>query len=163
MKLGVTGHRTFDDAPAVAAAVTRHVAALAGPIEIWTSLAEGADRLVADTVLAADPGARLVAVLPLPAGDYRTDFATEAAGAEFDRFLARADEVVVTGPDASGSRESAYLRAGLAVVAATDLLIAVWDGAPARGQGGTAEIVGAARDAGRAVLVIPVTRPVRES
>lgn len=167
MKIGVTGHRTFDDAARVRAAVSEQVAHLARradrPIEVWSSLAEGADRLVADAVLAGTPGARLVAVLPLAADDYRSDFAAPESRAEFDRLLDAAAETRITGPDSAGTRESAYLRAGLAVVDATDVLIAVWDGAPARGRGGTAEIVAAARAAGREVVVIPVTRPAGES
>ena len=110
-------------------------------------------------MLDGDPSARLTVVLPLPAEDYRSDFAEPASAAEFDRLLARASDTRVTGPDESGTRESAYARAGRAVVAALDVLVAVWDGAPARGPGGTAEIVAAARAAGREVVVIPVTRP----
>ena len=126
------------------------------PLELWTSLAEGADRLVADAVLLGDPAARLVVVLPLPADDYRTDFADAASVAEFDRFLERADEVHVTGP--VDDRIAAYERAGELIAEATEVLVAVWDGAPARGPGGTAEVVAYARDLGRAVTVIPVHR-----
>ena len=163
LRIGVTGHRAFDRPADVRAAVTRVVAALldqhGGPLEVWSSLAEGADRLVADVALALDPAARLVAVLPLPADDYRTDFAAPASAAEFDRLLGLAADVHVTGADPDdGSRESAYARGGHAVVAAVQVLVAVWDGEPPRGEGGTAEIVGAARAAGREVVVIPVTR-----
>jgi hypothetical protein len=128
------------------------------PLEVWSSLAEGADRLVVEAVRACDPRARLVAVLPLHSDDYRTDFADPTSAAEFDELLAGADDTNVTGPDASGARESAYVRAGLAVVDAVDVLVAMWDGEPGHGAGGTAEIVAAARAAGREVVVIPVRR-----
>jgi hypothetical protein len=166
LRIGVTGHRVFDDEPRVRAAATRIVAALrdqyGNPLEVWSSLAEGADRIVAEAVLDCDESARLVAVLPVHTDDYRTDFADPASATEFDGLAARATDIRVAGPDPAAppgsERESAYARAGLAVMAAVDVLIAIWDGAPARGRGGTAEIVAAARAAGREVMVIPVTR-----
>ena len=159
----MTGHRQFDGVAQTRAAATRIVAALRDqhgglPLEVWSSLAEGADRVVIEAVRACDPAARLVVVLPLQSDDYRTDFVDPASAAEFDRLLAAADDTNVTGPDASGTRQSAYARAGLAVVDAVDVLVAVWDGEPARGPGGTAEIVAAAHAADREVVVIPVTR-----
>lgn len=162
LRVGVSGHRSFDGVASARAAITRVVAALhdqhPGRLEVWSSLAEGADRMVVEAVRSADPGARLMVVLPLPPDDYRADFASPESGREFDRLLASAAHTIVTGPAADGSRESAYARAGHAVVAASDVLIAVWDGAPARGVGGTAEIVAAARASGREVMVVPVTR-----
>ena len=163
LRIGVTGHRTYDGPAQVRAAATRIVAALRSEhdnpgLEVWSSLAEGADRVVVDAVRACHPAARLVAVLPLAPDDYRTDFVTAESAAEFDRLLASATDTRVIGPAESGSRTSAYARAGRVVVDSVDVLVAVWDGAPARGEGGTAEVVSAARAAGREVVVIPVTR-----
>jgi hypothetical protein len=56
------------------------------------------------------------------------------------------------------TREEAYERAGHEVVARCDVLIALWDGAPPRGRGGTAAIVEHARALGRRVEVICVER-----
>ena len=42
-------------------------------------------------------------------------------------------------------REAAYAAAGLAVLDRCDLLIALWDGMPARGPGGTGDQVAEAR------------------
>jgi len=117
-------------------------------------LAEGADRLVARELL--ERGASLVVVLPLDRDDYRRDFATEASLAEFDHLLAAADDV--RSVPAFDSREAAYEAAGLTVLEASDVLIAVWDGRSSRGRGGTAEIVEAANARGTNVLVVPVTR-----
>lgn len=159
----MTGHRSFDGPAQARAAATRIVAALRAEqhnprLEVWSSLAEGADRLVIEAVRACDPAARLVAILPLVPDEYRDDFVTAESAAEFDHLLAIADDTRVTGPDESGSRTSAYARAGRAIVDAVDVLVAVWDGEPARGEGGTAEVVAAARALGREVVVIPVTR-----
>jgi len=161
LRIGVTGHRTFDDPDGVAAQVDAAIGAIverSGDVglEVWSSLAEGADRLVARLLI--DRGAEIVAVLPLEPDDYRADFATPESQAEFDRLLARAREVRLAGVGAA-SREAAYEAAGLAVVGAVDVLLALWDGAESRGRGGTAEIVAAARRRGREVVVVPVTRP----
>jgi len=50
--------------------------------------------------------------------------------------------------------EEAFFAAGKAVVDACDWLIAVWDGEPARGLGGSADVVAYARNQGRRVDVI---------
>jgi hypothetical protein len=49
---------------------------------------------------------------------------------------------------ATATREEAYEATGLYVVEHSDVLIAVWDGRPARGRGGTASIVATAREQG---------------
>ena len=160
VRIGVTGHRALRDDEDVAALVDEaldEVSAVgSGPIEVWSSLADGADRLVVHRVLAR-PAATLVAVLPLDPDDYRHDF-TPASMLEFDALLRDAQDVVVTGPGPSGTRESAYERAGRAVVDGCDVLLALWDGEVSRGRGGTAEIVDYATEIGREVRVVPVER-----
>lgn len=162
IRIGVTGHRTLADVDQVRTRVVTAVSdardvAGADIVEIWSSLAEGADRIVADLVPArAD---RLIVVLPLDPDDYRSDFTSDASCIEFDRLLALATEIRVARPDDSGTRESAYERAGLEVLANCDLLLALWDGDGARGRGGTAEIVERARRDGVAVTVIDAERP----
>lgn len=144
---------------AVRIAVDRALDGLDGAPTAVSSLAEGADRLVARAVLAR-PGGRLVALLPLERADYATDFADEASQQEFNELLAAADEVEVISPrpDDDASREAAYERAGIAVLERSDLLLALWDGEPGRGRGGTAELVAEARRRGRPVQVIAVER-----
>jgi hypothetical protein len=160
MRVGVTGHRTYDHPQLIAHRIADAVGDLASragvPLELWTSLAEGADRAAAHAVLEA--GGTIVAVLPLCADDYRGDFADAASRDEFESLLARSTAVTVTGGDGSGDRAAAYERAGRMVVESVEALIAVWDGRPSRGRGGTAEIVAAGRERGLDVIVIPVTR-----
>ena len=161
VRVGVTGHRDLADPPAVRQRcidALRRIRRADEATEIWSSLAEGADRLVAELVpTIADT---LVVVLPLEPGDYRRDFTTDASRRQFDEFMAGAARVVVTGADAGGSRESAYERAGLAIVEGCDVLLALWDGQPARGRGGTADIVGEAHERARPVMHIPFVRQV---
>ena len=154
VRVGVTGHRSFDDVGSVVAAVDGILDRLAGgAIEVRSSLAEGADRLVVERVLRR-PGSRLVAILPLDAEDYADDFGGSVG--EFDDLLAAADEVEVVPPQPT--REAAYEAAGRAVVDGSDVLLALWDGAGSRGQGGTAEIVDYARERGVRVEVVRVRR-----
>jgi hypothetical protein len=55
------------------------------------------------------------------------------------------------------TRQQAYWRAGREVVDRSDVLIALWDGQPAHGTGGTGEVVAYARRSGVAVLTVPTT------
>jgi hypothetical protein len=153
-RIGVTGHRKLADIAAAEAGVDAALAAIEArfpeePFRILSSLAEGADRLVAQRVLAR-PGARLVAVLPLPRLDYMTDFESQQSREEFLALLGEAEAVIEM--PARDSRREAYEQAGRYVVEHSDVLVAVWDGLPAQGRGGTAEIVAWARGLGKAVF-----------
>jgi hypothetical protein len=116
VRIGVTGHRVIADAEAVAGAVDRALDQVLGgacadsqrPIEVWSSLADGADRLVVHRVLTR-PHATLVAVLPLEPDEYRTDF-DAASALEFDQLVEVADTLQVTGAGPSGSRRAAASR-----------------------------------------------------
>jgi hypothetical protein len=156
IRIGVTGHRILTDLDRIHAGIEKAIReveqAFPGrPLTILSSLAEGADRLVAKGVLHR-PGARLVVPLPLPAADYAKDFASDESRAEFDELLARASEVLTL--PSTPTRNAAYEAAGCYIVDHCDVLIAVWDGQSAQGQGGTAEIVAKAREQGKPLLVV---------
>lgn len=151
--VGVTGHRHLHGVDDVRTRVSEALDRVAAPVELLTSLAKGADRVVADAVAAR--GGSLVAVLPFPVDEYRRDFPDSAA--DFDRLLALASRTVVM-PGDPADRPTAYEHAGRHVVDSSDVLLALWDGLPARGRGGTAEIIRYARSIGRRVIVIPVSR-----
>jgi hypothetical protein len=165
LRIGVTGHRTLADPEAIG---PRAHAAIRGLIErylgpeadpallIISALAEGADRLMAREVLAGPDGA-LEAVLPLPAHEYQADFTDEASRAEFTDLLGRAVRVWHAPP--GSSREEAYERAGRRVVDRSDVVVALWDGQPSRGRGGTATIVSYARDQGVPVAWVNTAEP----
>lgn len=145
--VGVTGHRVLAEPRLVREGVAEAMCAIESrfpgrTLTAVSSLAEGADRLVAYSVLAR-PGGRLVAVLPLPAADYRGDFSSAASAREFDELLARAHKVIEVGATAGApdGREEAYREAGLRMLDLSEVLIAIWDGELPRGRGGTGEIV----------------------
>jgi hypothetical protein len=112
---------------------------------VVSALAEGADRLVAEAVLRR-PGSRLVAVLPMPRSEYLSDFGTPESRTEFLRLLGGAAEVAEL--PANSSRTQAYAAANALLLDGLDVLVAVWDGGGAQGQGGTAEVVARARALG---------------
>jgi len=144
VRLGVTGHRHLDDPDAVGRLVDEVLDDLGPDGTVVSSLAEGADRVGAWR--ARHRGWDLVAVLPLAAEDYGTDFSSDESRAEMAGLLDGASEVEQVPPQST--RDDAYLAAGLRVLERSDVVLAVWDGEPARGRGGTAEIVQRARDAG---------------
>lgn len=160
LRLGVTGHRAVADEETVATAVREALRRLrlqvgtpATPVvfTVVSSLAEGADRLVAREVL-LEPGALLEAPLPLPRDQYRRDFQTQSSQREFDDLLGRAETVVEA--ETAARPEDGYAWAGQYVVDRSDVLLALWDGLPARGQGGTAHVVEYAAEQQRPVVWI---------
>lgn len=161
LRVGVTGHRHLagqaDVEHEVDRVLDRLVTEHSSPdLVVLSSLAEGADRLVVERVLARDRSA-LHAVLPLPPEDYSDDFADPASREGFARYLDAAEQVTLSPPQES--REAAYEHAGREVLARCDVLLALWDGRPARGRGGTGQLVAEALHLGRHVEVVDVPRP----
>ena len=158
VQIGVTGHRPNRLSPDVAAVmpgqceqVLKAIAVLASDardpllhspqaplLRILSPLAEGADRIVAHAGLAL--GADLQCPLPFLAAEYCHDFEDAASRDEFHDLLAKASAVFQI--EGSRAREDeSYERVGRMVVEQSDLLIAIWDGEPAAGRGGTTQIV----------------------
>ncbi len=159
--VGFTGHRQLAGEAKAAGYLREALAALRGEAAgEWigvSSAAAGSDLLFAEAVVEA--GFSWEAVLPLPAIDFQKDFRPED-WRRAEALLARAETVKVTAT--GGDREEAYLNCGIETVNACDVFLALWDGEPARGRGGTAEIVAYARELGRPLIVIdPATGEVR--
>ncbi|MBA7569052.1 hypothetical protein ES708_10789 [subsurface metagenome] len=85
----------------------------------------------------------------------------DEAGAQGYRNLVGHAEIEVL--HVPGTEEDAYLAAGKRVVDLADVMIAVWNGQPAKGKGGTADIVAyAAANGVPVVLVNPIDRTVEK-
>lgn len=183
-RVGVTGHRPDrlpvdgletlrarlrDVLAALDRALSRRGGFEAAPGCILVSaLAEGTDRLAAD---AAPPGWRLEALLPMPLALYRADFLAPGEGRSasadaFDAYLARAGSVTelpLLGPELRDEQRPAQYEAlGRALVRQIDCLVAVWDGKPPRGPGGTAFVVTLAAERGLPVVWIDLAGAIRE-
>jgi hypothetical protein len=88
----------------------------------------------------------------MPSDRYGETFNNAAARATYEDLSSKAKTVVRL--PFSTPTEAAFLRAGEVVVEMSDLLIAVWDGKPARGLGGTADVVRYSLDQGTPVFHI---------
>jgi hypothetical protein len=149
--VGVTGHRELPDEEAAARAVRLvleqikdefpHAPKTTVFFTVLSPLAEGADRLVAREILKLE-GSQLEVVLPFDKDEYVKDFRHPTE--EFESLLQESKRVKQLG--GKKTEEHTYTPVGHYVVDHCDVLIALWDGQPAAGKGGTAEIVQYARD-----------------
>jgi hypothetical protein len=150
-------------------------------LRVTSPLARGADRLVAQAALDLNPSGVLVELCvptPFAVAEYEIDFTgtgDDMAGdlpltadeelEEFRSLLAHAQGIVeLDGTHAEvagihGSAPMAYEAVGRYVVRHSDVILAIWDGSPSNGRGGTAEIVLHAVNIGVPVLWINATHP----
>ncbi|TQK43583.1 hypothetical protein FBY35_5052 [Streptomyces sp. SLBN-118] len=149
-RIGVTGHRGIPPEAYghIRAGMRAVLCGHQGSMEALSSLAAGADQLFADVAL--DCGAELTVVIP--SGDYEDGFTAPGELARFQHLRGLASrEIQLAFPY---STDEAYYAAGAYIADNCDRLLAVWDGHPARGLGGTGDIVRYARDRGKPVTVI---------
>src|SRR5262245_6849186 len=104
-------------------------------------IADGPDSVFARAVL--EHGGSLVGVVP--ARKYRDSLPAEHH-AEYDQLLSAATEVIEIDHEESDSE--AHQAGSVRMLDNADELLAVWDGKPARGYGGTADVVAVARERG---------------
>jgi len=148
--IGVTGHRDLreNDIPQLRNLVRTELRRLKieyphSPLLMLNSLAAGADLLCAE--VATELGIILKCPLPMSIEQYRKDFDATTV-THFETALSHAKEVFIAPnteplPD-EASRDYHYLQAGRYVARHSHLLLALWDGSPAKPYGcGTAEIV----------------------
>ena len=167
ISIGITGHRDVDpnQIESCKASLEKLFKALANkfpttPLQLISSLAEGADRLAAqaflnvreelislDQVVATQW--QLIACLPLPAEIYETDFLSTKhefydllfkASQNFSmpvRNEASTETISINGRD----RDIQYQDASRFVASHSDILIAIWDGIENGLIGGTADTV----------------------
>jgi hypothetical protein len=137
MQVGISGHQRLRDPNTwewVRQKMRDHLAAVPPPLVGISSLAIGADTIFAEIVL--ELGGSLEVILPFY--DYQRTFIEAPARLEYQKLLHQTSQVEVL--QKSGPDEDAYYAAGKRVVDRSALLILVWDGKPAGGLGGTADI-----------------------
>jgi hypothetical protein len=104
---------------------------------VLSQLAAGADQMFADKALEAGAGLRVL--LPFNLDAYETSLPEDARPAL--RRLAGLAKGVWTAPSGEGDIERSYHLAGMVMLAQSDILVALWDGEPGRGPGGTAAVI----------------------
>src|SRR4029079_1373988 len=116
-------------------------------------VADGADQIAAEVAL--DLGWELYAILPFERSAYRESLASDDARKRFDELLDRSVSLLELPGDPTDGLD-ADVMTGRATVAHCDILIAVWDGRPPRGRGGTGEVVQFALSRGTAIIHVPI-------
>lgn len=148
-RIAISGHRGLPSSTtdlvdeAIRAALAEHMPDVTG----LSCLADGADQIFARAV--TDLGGKLEVVIP--AARYRAGLPAEAHP-EYDRLFAQS--AAIHRMPFTESTSQAHMEASKAMIDQADELYAVWDGKPARGFGGTADVVAYARGQGTPVRVI---------
>jgi hypothetical protein len=148
--VGMTGHQGLPTPTAelVKAALRDTLSAYTPNLVGVTMLGPGADQLFARLVL--ELGGALYVVVP--AAEYRDGFEDPDAQTGYDELYGRASYFEALGH--TESTEQAHMDGGKVVVDRSSVLVAVWDGEPSRGLGGTADVVSYARQRGVPVEII---------
>lgn len=148
---GVTGHTSLTRSTqelvrhAIHDVLTRHNAI--GALTGITCLARGADQIFADVVLQMDGRLEVI----VPAHDY-DQIPDPASRARYTDLLSRS--AVVHTMDFATSSPAAYLAASHALIDRSEHVLAIWDGSPPDGRGGTADAVEYAKTQKRPMTVI---------
>jgi len=153
LAIGFTGHRHLENEKQCREALREFLRgkkrAHEGIVFGVSSAAAGGDQLFAESCLELEIPLRVL--LPKPVEQFRGDF--DAAGWQrTEKILEKAIsvEVVAEGRE----RREQYYDCGIQTVTESQLLIALWNGEPSRGMGGTQEIVAFAEKTGHPVAWI---------
>lgn len=164
LRVGITGHRAINDSLELTDRINEVIDEILKPLSesvrdsvtliAVSCLAEGADRVIAKQLLKRERS-RLQAILPLSKDEYGKDFECEDSRTEFHTLLAIDPNPLILGAgyvqdsrlavSAERPRSFYYWKAGQFMVQQSDVLVAIWDGKTANGQGGTADVVDYAR------------------
>jgi hypothetical protein len=134
--VGISGHQSLEPTSTrwLEKALDTELTQL--PISVGvSSLAAGTDQLFAGAVL--EHGWRLSVVIPCH--QYERTFSNPDDKQQFWELYGRATERTTL--DFAEPSEDAFLAAGKRIVDMSDLMLFVWNGLPAGGRGGTADIV----------------------
>lgn len=160
---GFTGHRAGYDEDiirpalkAVLEGLRERTAAAGGEIDLYASVAEGADTLCVET--ARGLGMAVHVLLPLTLAEFEKDYSSPDAWGRSRRQIDLAtmkpghDSVRVLPGEMV--RPDCYFDQGVHILEAVDVLIAVWDGEKAEGLGGAEQVVAQAVQTGVPVVII---------
>lgn len=160
MKVGITGHQRlpkFCNWQWTADEISKILNSIERPLIGLSCLAAGTDQLFAKLII--DHDGSLHAVIPFHG--YEDKFEKIADANRYHDFIKQCGHL--TNLDFKNSDEESYLEAGKWLVDHSDLIVAVWDGQPAGGMGGTADIVKYGRLHHKTIFHInPVTQEVKK-
>ena len=193
IKIGVTGHRYLDNEIDLKKQIFKVLSIEVPKLStdnssimessylcVLTPLAEGADRLVAESILEFNDKSYLEVVLPLSPQDYKKTF-NNPDDPRFAILLNKAKSIkqIRNEPKNNSNIENlsetdfttnnnlflnkAFEEAGRYIANNCDVLIALWDGKKSNLMGGTSEIVEYAYSIGKAIIIISTIPPYRIS
>lgn len=159
--VGVSGHRWITETAELLSVIDEVFEKInqvysISSFKVISPLAEGADRIIARRSISL-ANAYLVALLPFREKEYLKDFSTPESVQEFQELFHQAKQT--TELPGSSVREEAYIALGKTLLDRCEILITIWDGKPANGRGGTAEIAQEARRRGLPMAWIHVEVP----
>ena len=156
MRVGITGHQRLEshlDWEWVEREFSALLHSLKPPLIGVTCLAIGADQLFANAIL--QNGGIVEAVIPFQ--EYEMSF--EADGKEqYYKLIKRAAKITTL--QRKASIEESYSEAGKVVVDSSEIIIGVWNGLPAAGLGGTADVIRYALQKGKTVTQLNPTHQI---
>jgi hypothetical protein len=143
IRIAVSGHRRLEEQARLQTGVMTAIEKILESYpkrnyRVYSCLAEGADRFLG-RILSETLPADLITVLPLAENEYLKDFQTNESIQEYKHLRQISKGLVL--PEQPLPRPQAYQAANHILAASCDLLVTLWDGKPARGPGGTAEVV----------------------
>lgn len=153
MSIGITGHQNLDIA--VIDWLKHELFIEINQLnvnEAFSCLAIGADQIFAEIVLANE--IPLTAVVPCL--NYKTTFDSNGL-ALYKNLLSRSKNTIKL--NFKKPSENAFFESGKTVVSNSDILFAIWDNMPAKGLGGTADIVAFASNLNKKIIHLnPITK-----
>jgi hypothetical protein len=151
LAIGFTGHRELSDEVMCRKLIfdflEHRKASNPGLVYGIASVAAGGDLLFAECCIQL--ALPLCVLLPVPVEEFRKDF-DEISWSRAEKVLSKATSVEVTA--GNQSREEGYYECGIETVQRSRLLLALWNGGPSQGLGGTEDIVSFAKGLGRPLV-----------
>jgi hypothetical protein len=137
MKVGITGHQNIGSQDTIKW-TTENLKEIIQEANIdlgITCLARGADQLYAELI----QNYHIPYIAIIASKDYQKTFTDMTSLKTFESLIKTAKEVKIL--DYEKANEQAFFDAGKLMVDNSDMIIAVWDGKPAKGLGGTGDVV----------------------
>jgi hypothetical protein len=137
--IGFTGHRNLPDESKSRACILKFLQDFKSKTDKTVygvcSTAAGGDLLFAESCIQIGLPIRIL--LPAPKEQFREDF-DEQTWSRAESVMQRAISVEVIG--SGETKEERYYECGVETVQQTQMLLALWDGMPSQGLGGTADV-----------------------
>ena len=153
VSIGFTGHRHLPDESKSRACILKFLQDFKSKtnkiVYGVSSAAAGGDLLFAESCIQIGLPIRIL--LPTPKEQFREDF-DAPSWARAESVMQRAISVEVIGY--GQTKEERYYECGAETVEQSEILLALWDGKPSQGLGGTEEIFTYAKNQGRPVVWI---------